>query len=600
VATGGADAAFDLRLQALSIAEEIASPDPLWAADHAIAESLAECDRRRLAIFFAKRSIAAIESMRDNLAADRDRLERGFLSDKLIVYRHLADWLLADDRAPEAIEVLRLLKREEMYDFGQRAADSAAEASPRRVPYSAVEDRYARRLDRLQKNTAGAADGADASSEIRRLLRLRDTNKISADEARRLDALLSSARQREEVRVADYRRFIVDEREVVASRTPVRPAEPRADRREVRAAALASDEADAYYFMANEHLNLLFVSRAGLERRVVDVDASRLGRGVGDLLADLSSRESSGDPSRPDRAELYEWLGAPLDRIARSRGIVRINLWLDGVLRYVPFAALWDGQHYLVERYEFAYLFAGADEGAAVARRAPRRSLVAFGVTRPVGGLPALPGVGDELCGIVDGPVSGLAADDAACSRDGIGTGTLKGVGFANEYFTEARLRSMLDPAVDATRPRGSVLHMGTHFALRPGNMQRSWLMLGDGARLSLAGLRELDFDGVGLVTLSACETAMAGAVGDDGREIEGLPSIVHRRGAKAVVASLWRVDDRSTGALMRAFYASLERDDARVPDALRRAQLAMLGSSETARRSPYYWAAFVPSAAAR
>ena len=69
---------------------------------------------------------------------------------------------------------------------------------------------------------------------------------------------------------------------------------------------------------------------------------------------------------------------------------------------------------------------------------------------------------------------------------------------------------------------RAAVLHIGTHFVLRPGNMSRSWLMLGDGGRLPIERLRALDLGAPGLVTLSACETAVPGG-GADGREIDGL-----------------------------------------------------------------------------
>jgi hypothetical protein len=81
---------------------------------------------------------------------------------------------------------------------------------------------------------------------------------------------------------------------------------------------------------------------------------------------------------------------------------------------------------------------------------------------------------------------------------------------------------------------------------------------LGDGSRMMLDTLAGLDFTGLDLVTLSACQTAMSGGQTDDGREIEGLSTIVQQRGARQVVASLWRVEDESTAQLMRAMYLAL------------------------------------------
>jgi len=592
-ARGHAPAALELRVRMLATAREIATPDPLWAAQFALAESLSDGGDRRLAIFFAKQSITAIEDMRADFAADRERQERGFLSDKLKVYRQLANWLLEDGRAPEAIAVLRLLKREELYDFTERTTTerAAPDDAHARVPFSEREAMLLRRIEPEQRSEAAAR----ASDEIDRLSRLRDAKKLSLDEASRLKGLLADAALREQARIAALQRFLADERGAAP------PAPSRADAAQVRSAGLGRDEAEAYFFVADSRLQLVFVHRHGIDRRVVEVDPQALNRGIGDYLAAVSAR---GDPERTGAAaDLYTWLGAPLDRVARERGVRRVHLWLDGALRYVPFAALWDGRGYLVERYEFSYLFAGrpAPDAGPKASDAVARPhvLVAFGVTRALGGMPALPGVGEELCGIVNGRVSGLEGEPIECATTGVARGALDGIGFANEYFTETRLRTFTSTV--PTPERANLLHVGTHFSLRPGNMQRSWLLMGDGARLPLASFERLDFAGLDLVTMSACQTGMAGAVGDDGREIEGLPALILQRGVRTVVASLWRVDDQSASTLMRTFYAGLRTRDVRVSDALRRAQLAMLRTARDARGQaharPYYWAAFVPSA---
>lgn len=105
------------------------------------------------------------------------------------------------------------------------------------------------------------------------------------------------------------------------------------------------------------------------------------------------------------------------------------------------------------------------------------------------------------------------------------------------------------------------VLHTGTHFRLRPGNALRSFLLLGDGSKLTLDAIGAMDFSAVDVVTLSACETGMGGAHADDGREVEGLSALVQRRGAGRVIASLWAVDDVSTAQLMRSIYQSFAAD---------------------------------------
>ena len=103
------------------------------------------------------------------------------------------------------------------------------------------------------------------------------------------------------------------------------------------------------------------------------------------------------------------------------------------------------------------------------------------------------------------------------------------------------------------------------------------------------------------LVTLSACQTAMGGARSDDGREIEGLSAIVQQRGAKQVVASLWRVEDSSTAQLMRAMYQELATNPTDVATALQQAQRSVRGIVKNGHQPyehPYYWAGFVVSGA--
>ncbi len=91
-------------------------------------------------------------------------------------------------------------------------------------------------------------------------------------------------------------------------------------------------------------------------------------------------------------------------------------------------------------------------------------------MTRAVAGFPALPAVADELCYVVRGPIAGLQAAHGVCPAPATGNGALDGEGFADAAFTEARFRNVLAAPRDY-----SVLHIGTHFRLRPGNALRSF-----------------------------------------------------------------------------------------------------------------------------
>jgi CHAT domain-containing protein len=89
------------------------------------------------------------------------------------------------------------------------------------------------------------------------------------------------------------------------------------------------------------------------------------------------------------------------------------------------------------------------------------------------------------------------------------------------------------------------------------------------------------------LVTLSACQTGIGPTEGEAG--VISLQHAFLMSGAKAVVASLWNVEDRSTSELMGVFYRHLaDHEDEAL--ALTRAK------REFARRhlTPYYWAGFI------
>jgi CHAT domain-containing protein len=282
-----------------------------------------------------------------------------------------------------------------------------------------------------------------------------------------------------------------------------------------------------------------------------------------------------------------------VDEFAEKHRTHRLALWLDGSLRYLPVAALYDGQHYLLDKYVIQ-IYAPSPE--MVARRStlggPSR-VRGLGVTQAVAGFPALPAVADELCYVVRGPIEGLHATLGPCAGSGVGKGVLAGEGFADAAFTEKRFMELLNGPRDF-----SVLHIGTHFRLRPGNALRSFLLLGDGSRLTLDTLASLDFSGIDVVTLSACETALGGARTDDGREVEALSSLVERHGARRVVASLWPVEDASTAELMRLFYASFDATHGDAALGLQRAQRALRADTRAgaSHANPFYWAGFVVS----
>lgn len=141
-------------------------------------------------------------------------------------------------------------------------------------------------------------------------------------------------------------------------------------------------------------------------------------------------------------------------------------------------------------------------------------------------------------------------------------------------------------------RDHPSILHVATHFSLKPGKDAGSFLLLGGNARLTMEEFKNLP-DGcladVDLLVLSACETAV-GSANADGSEFEGFSLLAQNKGAGAGLATLWPVSDDATARLMRTFYRLRKgHGDWTKLRCLREAQLALItddGKSKPTQRT--------------
>jgi CHAT domain-containing protein len=216
---------------------------------------------------------------------------------------------------------------------------------------------------------------------------------------------------------------------------------------------------------------------------------------------------------------------------------------------------------------------------------------------------PPLPGVPQELRAIIRDPANG--------QTPAAGDGVLEGRVLLDESFTKEALRAAL-------ADHYPLIHIASHFRFQPGNESDSFLLLGgadeQGSKLTIPELKRLSFEGVNLLTLSACETALGGEKAN-GVEVESFGVIAQRQGAQAIMATLWPVADESTPLLMREFYRLREANPGMTKAAaLHRAQLALLtgaikaANAGAGRRGiapdialpptsfthPYYWAPFI------
>jgi CHAT domain-containing protein len=359
-----------------------------------------------------------------------------------------------------------------------------------------------------------------------------------------------------------------------------------------------------YTLVGKDRISVIVITSAATVARQYAIPEAELNRKVAAFAQVL--RDPGRDP-RPMARELYNILIAPVKADLEQAEAETLVWSLDGVLRYVPMAALYDGKQYVVENYNTVTITPASMMHLAEKPDVSNLSALAMGIARKYEeGLPALPAVRGELEGVVkDAQVQGA-------------NGVLPGIILMDGQFTEKAMEEQLGS-------QHAVVHIASHFVFKPGDDSQSYLLLagedqgGSGFHLTVADFRDnqkLSLDDTDLLTLSACETGMNGDA-SNGREVDGLGTTAQLKGAKAVISSLWEVNDASTGELMGDFYRRWAEGAGKVTkvEALREAQLDLLrgkvmpqadasGRGFGAVRAvqnlpagyahPYYWAPFV------
>jgi CHAT domain-containing protein len=141
--------------------------------------------------------------------------------------------------------------------------------------------------------------------------------------------------------------------------------------------------------------------------------------------------------------------------------------------------------------------------------------------------------------------------------------------------------------------PGFDIIHIACHGLFNDNYPLLSSLVLSPDSHndgfLEVHELYNLNLTNASLVILSACETGLSLIRKND--DVIGLVRGFLYAGVPSMVASLWKVDDEATAALMSNFHVLLKLGNSK-GEALRKAQLQLIRTERT--RHPYFWAAFV------
>jgi CHAT domain-containing protein/Flp pilus assembly protein TadD len=267
--------------------------------------------------------------------------------------------------------------------------------------------------------------------------------------------------------------------------------------------------------------------------------------------------------------ELYDILIRPIEGEIKALSPKQLSIIATGKLRHLPFETLYDNKtkQFLIQKYPVNYLTRISNnslQSLGIQNAIPRKAQAVLAFGNPVTSEPQnLPGAEAEVIKIKE-----ILPDSEV---------------YINKKATLENFRSQA--------LRFDFLHLATHGCFQTEDckkvkLKNNTLLFAD-KPLDIANAALLGLQGTQLITLSACQTAVNPNLNDAG--IAGVAYIFERAGAKAVMASLWAVDDKATQLLMVDFYQNLKQGMTK-GEALQKAKLKLIADYP----HPFYWSAFV------
>lgn len=614
---GQAQRALRLYRRALRILQTSPEPITLAAVQARLGRYYNGGKLRGAAIFYLKLAVNTTQQLRAGALGIEQGLQQSLLNRFERSYRNLADFLIEDGRYSEALQIVTMMKEKEYFEFFHR--DAKQDPRITRAGYTGAEVRLADRFKRLGERMSGidkqmaelrrhAQPGAEKPEAVRKL------EAESADAARKFDAWFDEVAKATKVKSGRGRQAEPIERDAAAGLGATRATLRK----------LGHDVALAHYIVLKDKVRILLIV-PGRPTESEIVRDKKTGKIVSEeeLSRKISSYRAALEDARKDRnlalaQELHDMLVGPIEEALRKARIKTLMLSLDGQLRYLPFGALYDGKQYLVERLSLPLYTDAEVNNLVMASSRPGWNVWALGLAK------RWCAKGDSGCSDLDpdplefvqSELAGITCDqNKMAPGDAIGqpkavaplpgamdcakvegtrftkeNGSVFNIGqaFLDNNFTEERIK-------EGVAKKYNVLHLATHFYLK--DVDNSRLLLGNAKMLTLKRIRsEFRFDGVDLLTLSACKTGLGQGQGRSGQEVESLGVMVQKLGARATVATLWEVYDVSASLLIENFYRFHSQNNISKSEALRQAQLSLLhGRGDSSGfEHPAHWAPFV------
>jgi len=572
--------ATEFALDALIIANSKSSPYLLIRSYSMLAKIRKEQQRVAEAIFYGKQAVNTLQSVRGGLVNSEKTLQKAFVASQQDNYEMLAGWLIDSGRLSEAEQVLAMLKEDEYFNFIRRNNNGDPRSTQSLL--NKIE------LLQLKKLNTASKKRTDIDKQLKELEYIKEQFLTEKQKIQllKLKHKLTKAQQQFKEVLDDITTTFGKENKRISLDVNRQNQNYRSFFNNA-----GKDVAIVYFLQLDDSLRIIVRTSEGEVSKKIVVSKKELQQNIWDVKNQFT---------RPDKTyistskKLYHWLITPIETHLNQHGIKTLLVYKKGTLRYIPLAALHDGKQFLIEKYAVSHYDASLK---ALNKNNTLWNIAGMGVSKQLGKFEPLPMVPFELDSIIKRDKQDVV-------------GVFNGQIYVDEAFTYNRFKSLLNTNFN-------IGHIATHYEFKSGTEADSFLLLGDGSKLDLATIRrdKYDFSRIELLTLSACETAVNDRYAD-GREIEGLATLVQRQGAKGVLASLWKVADCSTGKLMKLFYYYRQKGMSKA-HALRKSQLDFiqgkvpaqkvskdqakgcqpisgLTNSGAAYKHPYYWAPFI------
>ena len=564
--------------KSLSINLEFGLQSRLYADYGSLHWSLRGLGQNQSAILFGKLAVNAIQSMRTNIKNLDKSIKKNFLKNKESYYQSLISLLLEENRILEAQKVIDMLKEDEFLDFLRSAKHRNTNITP--IQCNKDEQIWCQRFTEISNNLL------TISKSIKLLESKKTTMVLDEQEEQTYRQLKEDSKIGKKAFAAFFKRLKLDFKtsEVGESRHDEFTHKRIEDYPSMQGVLreLGHGAVVVYYVVDNDKLHIILITQDNNIAKTVAVSEYELNKQI------IAFRNVLKHPKKDTNLlgkVLYDLLFKPIAQELRTAEARTLMLSLHGSLRYLPIAALYDGEHYVVEKYALAVYTPGNASSFFSLKDKPKEHWKAVGlglsaldncwVSAPLlDQVPVLSNLPDraKICfpnlPSVPAELDGIIRREDSLDEDGV----IPGIFHLNKGFT----KQTFDDALVRKYP---VLHIASHFQLESTNIENSYLVLGDGKPLSLRQIAEgeLDFNGIELLTLSACDTAV-GRSGANGREVEGFGALAQSMGAKGVLATLWSVLDISTSIFMQHVYSFREVGAGLTKaEAVRQAQLMLL-----------------------